>query len=254
MKFLTAVKSNLEKKLPKELVENLINHYVEIKTNFNLAKHENTELNASKFSEAAFRILEHALDGKHTLLSKQIHGFTDKCREFEQRSSTGVDDSIRIHIPRTLILIVDIRNKRGVGHISGIHSPNLADSILVTKCCDWVLAEFLRLFNDLPIDEAQSVVDKLVAIDLPIIAKIGNIKRVLNTDFTYSEQVLILLYEEYPSDVGERTLFGWVEHSNFSSFKRDVLNNLHTKRFIEYTKDKCLILPPGQKFVEDTIL
>ena len=254
MKLLTIVKSNLEKKLPKGLVEKLLEHYEHIKNNLNLDKHENTELNASKFSEVVFRIIEYVLDGKYTPLGKQIHKFTDRCRQFEKKPSVGGDDSTRIHIPRTLILIVDIRNKRGVGHVSGIHNPNLSDSLLVTKCCDWILAELLRLFNDLSIDEAQKIVDQLINIDLPLIAKVESIRRVLRTDLTYLQQVLVLLYGEYPLSVKDRTVFEWVEHSNFSAFKRDVLRQLHQKRFIEYRNENCLILSPGKRIVEEKIL
>jgi hypothetical protein len=253
MKFLDAVRLNLIKKLPKELADKLIEHYLEIKNNFTLLKHENTEINASKFSEAVFRIIEYALSGNYTPLGQQIHQFTDKCRQFENTPSAGKDDSLRIHIPRTLILILDIRNKRGVGHVSGIHNPNLADSMLVTKCADWVLAELLRLFNNLSLDEAQRIVDQLVSIDLPIVAKIAGIKRVLRTDFKYGEQVLILLYEECPALVLDKDLFKWIEHSNFSAFKRDILKTLHSKRCIEYNNGQCLILPPGKKIVEELL-
>ncbi len=254
MKFLDAVRLNLAKKLPKELVDKLIEHYLEIKNNFILLKHENTELNASKFSETVFRIIEYALKGSFTPLNQQIHKFADKCHQFEMAPSMGKDDSLRIHIPRTLILIVDIRNKRGVGHVSGIHNPNLADSIFVTKCSDWILAELLRLFNKLSIDEAQKLVDQLVTIDLPIIAKIEGTKRVLRTDFKYADQVLILLYEEYPVWVDDTKLFEWVEYSNPSAFRRDILKQMHSKRYIEYKNGKCLILPPGKKIVEELII
>lgn len=254
MKLLATIKSNLGKKLPEELVEKLVEHYIHIKNNFILGRHENTELNASKFSEVVFRIIQYALSGSFIPLGKQINRFTEKCRLFEQNPSSGVDDSIRIHIPRTLILIVDIRNKRGVGHISGIHNPNLADSILVTKCCDWILAELLRLFNNLSVNEAQSVVDQLVNVQIPIISQIENIKRVLRTDLTYPQQILVLLYQEYPLSVDDNNLFKWVEHSNFSAFKRDILRQLHSKRLIEYNNGKCLILPPGKKNAEEIIL
>lgn len=254
MNPLTTVKSGLIKKLPKELVHKLIEHYSEIKNNFTLLRHENTELNGSKFSEIVFRIIEFVVTGKYTPLGKQIRNFTDRCRQFEQKPSTGIDDTIRIHIPRTLVLITDVRNKRGVGHVSGIHNPNLPDSILVTKCCDWILAELVRVFSKLSLDDAQKLVDQLVEIDSPYIAKIGGKRRVLLPQLTYPQQVLLLLYEEYPSCIDDRKLFEWVEHSNFSSFKQNVLKRLHTKRFIEYDNRECLILPPGRKHVENTVL
>jgi len=245
MKLLDSVKAGLSKKLPAELVELLIKCYTIIKTNFILYKHENTELNASKLSEAVYRILEFYFDKKYSPIDKHISKLTEKCRQFEQRPSAGEDDSLRIHIPRTIILIVDIRNKRGVGHISGIHDPNLCDSTLVVSCSDWIMAELLRLFGGFKIDEAQRLVDQLIDIKYPLIYQIDDVKRVLEPRMSYTQKVLLLLRGEYPSKLSDRTLFEWVEHSNFSIFKRDVLKQLHKRKQIEYSKTQCLILPPG---------
>ena len=56
-------------------------------------------------------------------------------------------DAIRLHIPRTLRLVYDIRNKRDVAHLGPDIDPNLQDSTLVVSALDWVLAEFIRLYH-----------------------------------------------------------------------------------------------------------
>jgi hypothetical protein len=246
--------AKLEAHFPKELVAKLIEHYKEIKTNFRLARHENNELNASKFSETVFRFIEFALTSKFTPFGTQIHQFTKRCRDFENHPAAGIDESIRIHIPRTLILIVDVRNKRGVGHVSNIHNPNLLDATLVTKCGDWIFAEILRLYLQVSLDEAQGLIDKIIRVQSPVVEKIGDTRRVTDTSLKYTQQVLVLLYNEFPISVGGKTLFDWVEHSNYSVFKRDVLKPLHKKRFIEFKDPDCHLLSPGIKTVEEDLI
>lgn len=243
----------LSKHLPQELVEKLIAHYSSIKNNYRLSRHENTELNGSKFSEVVFRILQHTLEGKYIALDKQITSFTIKCRDLEGLPSAGVDDSLRIHIPRTLILIVDIRNKRGVGHVSGIHNPNELDSILVKTNCDWVFAEICRIFLGLSIDETQAVIDNIIQIELPIIEKIDDVRRVLDVDKSYQEQILLLLYSEFPNFVSITNLLTWTEHSNKTVFNK-ILSTLHSNRKIEKRNDECKILTPGIIEVESKLI
>jgi hypothetical protein len=244
----------LEKRLPKELVGKLFFHYSEIKNHFRLGRHENNELNGSKYCEIVFRILEHIIHGHYTPLGKQIKQFTDQCRKFEFVPSTSLDDTIRIHIPRTLILIVDIRNKRGVGHVSGIHNPNLLDATLVTKCCDWVMAEILRIFAGLDTNDAQQAIESIIKLELPVVEKIGETRRVLDTDLPYADQVLVLLYNEYPKQVNDEKLFEWTEYSNLSKFRNNLLQGLHSRRFIEYNANYAKLLTPGIKDVEERIL
>jgi hypothetical protein len=244
--LLESIKQSLALHIPKELVDKLAIHYSDINSHFRLNKHENSELNASKFSEIVFRIIEFSLTGKYTPLDKQIQKFSEQCRAFEQAPSAGVDDSLRIHIPRTLILIVDIRNKRGVGHVSGIHNPNLLDSTFVVTSADWIFAELLRIIGKLPIDEAQIIVDQLIQIRSPFVVEIEGATRVLKTSLGYKEQVLIILHSKYPTKINNRKLFTDTEYSRFSDFCSKVLKPLHKKRLIEYdAKGDCHLLPPG---------
>ena len=243
---------DLKKNIPGELVEKILEHYAIIKNNYRLGRHENTELNASKFSEVIYRILENKFYGKYTSLNKPIKAFTDKCRTFKGQQSAGIDDSLRIHIPRTLILINDIRNTRGVGHVSGLHNPNDLDSILVKTNCDWIFSEICRIFAGLKIEVAQIVIENIIKIDLPIIEKIEDMRRVLNTSLKYDKQVLVLLYSEYPLFVKVDDLYKWTEHSNKNVFI-DILKKLHKIRYIEIRNDECKLLQPGINEAEKII-
>lgn len=85
-----------------------------------------------------------------------------KLRAFEKSTSTGSLESYRIHIPRVLATIYNIRNKRGVGHLGGDVNPNFADSTFIVTCVDWILAELVRVHYTCSLDEAQKMVDSII--------------------------------------------------------------------------------------------
>ncbi len=147
MNTLQTIKTDLQTKLPAELVDALLAHYVEIKEKFYLNKHEPSELNGGKFAEICFRILQHeTANGVYTPIGQQISQLAQELRRLEQLPVTNAIASYRIHIPRTLILMCDIRNSRGVAHPGVDINPNHPDASLVTSCADWVLAELFRIY------------------------------------------------------------------------------------------------------------
>jgi len=78
-----------------------------------------------------------------------------------------VQDGIRIHIPRALRTVYDIRNKRDAAHLADGIDPNLQDATFVIGTLDWILAEFVRLFHGVSADEAQKIVTDLVRKRVP---------------------------------------------------------------------------------------
>lgn len=100
------------------------------------------------------------------------------------------------------------------------------------------------------------MVDGLAQRNIPEIWHVAGKKRVLRKALDFKQQVLLLCYQEPNNAVLLEDLFSWVEHSNFTVFKRSVLEPLHKKRFIEYDKDAdtVTISPIGIKEVEERIL
>jgi hypothetical protein len=178
--MLEKITNDLSKILPKELVECLISAYYEIKENYLLERHEPSELNGGKFVEACYRILDQQTKGSHAPVNAQIPDMIGKLRAFEQLPSASAIESYRIHIPRSLTMIYNIRNKRGVGHLGGDVNPNFVDSTLICACADWILAELLRIHYSFSLAEAQKLVDSIVIRPTFLVHQIADIKRVLN--------------------------------------------------------------------------
>ncbi|MBI1193670.1 MAG: hypothetical protein GC205_10930 [Bacteroidetes bacterium] len=244
------VTKDLKSALPIALVDFLMTAYLEIKENYLLERHEPSELNGGKFVEACYRILEHETKGSFTAIGAHMPDMIGKLRAFEQLPATAAIESYRIHIPRALCMIYNIRNKRGVGHLGGDVNPNFTDSTMICACSDWVLAELLRVHYSFSLDEAQKLVDGIVIRPTFLVHQIADIKRILNPDLKNSDQVLVLLASEFPKPTSDITLFNWIEPKSKGTFF-NLLKQMHSKRLIEYSSDKtCSILPTGLKYVD----
>jgi hypothetical protein len=148
----------------------------------------------------------------------------------------------------------EIRNNRGVGHVGGDVDPNLMDAKVVMEMSKWVMAELVRVFHKLSTADATKVVEALVEKTLPVVWDTGGRRRILAKGLSKLEETLLLLYSAN-SSVTDRTLFEWVEHSNWSAYKRDVLRTAHQRRLIEYVEldGNVLISPLGNTYVEERL-
>jgi hypothetical protein len=250
--MLERVTVDLKSRLPEQLVDALFTSYEGIKQNFFLEKHEPSELNGGKFCEACLRILQYETSaGNYTPLGVHIPNIIGKLRDFEQLPSVSANESYRVHIPRVLISMYNIRNKRGVGHIGGDVNPNCTDSTYLVACADWVMAELFRIHYRCSLEEAQGIVDLIVQRSLTLVHELERIKRVLLPSLSHRDQTLILLASASPKRVPVSDLIAWIEPANKSRYRNSVLRKLHSDRFVELNGSGwCVILPPGLKHVE----
>jgi len=249
--MLKIVESQLKAKYPDDVIDKLIESYLEVKNNFYLGKFKPGELEGGFFVECVRRIIDLELFNKTSPIGSALPPFNDS--EMKRYENATGDEAFRLHIPRVLRSIYNIRNKRGVGHLALV-SPNIIDCTYIVASCDWVMAELLRQVSTLPPDECQKIVDSLVQRKLPFVFEDGDIQRVLDIKLSKKDQVLVLLYHN-SQPIEDVKLFQWVEYSNISVFRSKVLNTLHVERLIEYRKDGfCILTPKGIAFVENSIL
>ena len=153
-----------------------------------------------------------------------------------------------------LIALYDIRNNRGVGHVGGDVDANQMDAVVVLSMSKWVVAELVRMYHGLDTADAQSVVDSLVQKEIPIIWSVAGKQRILDPRLSMKDKSLALLYGS-SGPVAETELFGWVEHSNASVYRRDILRPAHKATLIEFDENARLVhlSPTGIKYAEDKI-
>lgn len=245
--------------LPDSLRAELIDSFRNITRNFIERRWEPSELNGGKFAEVVITVIEGAIGGSFPARSKKPLRMADACRALENKPATPLpgDKSLRVHIPRALVYLYDIRNQRGVGHVGGDVDPNALDASAVVAMASWVMAELVRIFHGVTTQEAQDTVDALVERKTPLIweVELGGIKRVLDPRMIGRDQVLVLLHHS-AGWVKVVDLCRWVEQKNITQFRDKVLSILHKARLIEFdaTGDRTKISPLGAADVETRLL
>lgn len=240
--------------VPPAFEEALFNSYREIERNFRERRWEPAELNGGKLCEAAFSILRGHIDGHFPAAPSKPSNFQAACAALE-KSPSHHSRSVRVLVPRVMVALYDIRNTRSVGHIGGEVNPNQMDALCVLHMAKWVVAELVRVFHKVPVDEATNLVEALSERELALVWDTGTVRRVLDVRMTMLEKTLVLLYSD-PKPLSEGDLIKSLEHSNPSVYRRDILRKAHKMRLIEYNQEdkEIKISPLGIKKVEEEIL
>lgn len=233
--------------IPKLLATQLVETYTETKRNVRVGGHRLTAVEGGRFCEAAYRALEHATQGAFTPLNASLD--THKLsRDLAQLPKDTVSDSVRLHIPRCLRVIYDIRSKRDAAHLADGIDPNVQDSSLIVACSSWVLAEFVRLNHGIDADEAARVVERIVSRDTPAIQYFDGEPRVLGK-LPASDVCLLLLYAHRGEAVNINVLKSSVRPSMRNNLAR-TLQRLDDRDYVHRSGDLVWITYVGEVYVE----
>lgn len=229
----------------------IIDLYIEIKkrqvrSNFT-DEYDAVGLSSGKFCETVYRFLELEIYKKYTPFSTHIPNFPNALEKLSQSPKNSGLESLRVIIPRVLLLIYTLRNKRGIGHVGGDIEANQIDVSTIVKNVDWVICELIRIYHNLPISEAQLIIDTLNIKVIPDIWSVNGKRRVLRGNLKFNELVLVILYNEIDNKANWKDLFDWTEYSNPSMFKAKVLIPLHKLKMIEFNPNsgEVKISPKG---------
>jgi hypothetical protein len=245
---------NLLASISPSLRNELITTYNQIITNYREGRWEPSELNGGKLCEVVYTILRSYVDGTSPVRSAKPPNMVMACHELESVSGT-FPRSVKIQIPRMLIALYEVRNNRGVGHVGGEVNPNHMDATCVLYMSKWIVSELVRLFHNVDIETAEITIEAIVERMLPTIWKVGEKLRVLDVTTTMKEKTLLILYNS-TTPLREQYLFNCVEHSNSSTYRRDILRSLHSDKLVEYDASTKVVhlSPTGVIYVERTIL
>lgn len=207
-------------------VSDLVDHYVGDRL-------RPSELSGGDFVEASVRVLQHLAAGSHTPRDRSLPRFDSFLSQMEKST---LDDSLRVHTPRVLQVMYDVRNRRGVGHLPGPVSANRSDAELLMTCVKWILAEFIRLFHSTSHAEAQRLIDTLVRRELPIVQDFEGVLRVIvRRNLSLPDQLLCLLYAAEPSEPTRSQLADWTRAA--SSSLSTALSRLDSRNLVHRFND-----------------
>ncbi len=239
--------------LPAGLRDDLLRAFEEIVRNFAEGRWEPSELNGGKLAEAAYTVCEGLVTRAMPQSASKPRNMVDACKRLE--GPPPPPRSIRIQIPRMLVALYEVRNNRNVGHVGGDVDPSHMDALCVLQMSKWVMAELIRVLHQLPVDDAEELVDALVEREIPLVWKVGSKKRVLDPKMRHRDKTLLLLHAT-TGPVQEAELRDWVEAKNSTDYRRDILMPLHKEKLIEYDRAARLVMisPTGVASVEERLI
>jgi hypothetical protein len=250
--MINKVKDQLLKTYPQELVYSILNSYTELAANFIRNKIRPSEVEGGRFCEATIRMLQYKTTGTYTPMGTSLN-LDKEINTLRNLPATSFDDSIRLHIPRTIRVIYDIRSKRNSVHLGNIN-PNLMDGTLVINCCKWILAELFRMESQISIEEAQRIINNLVEKELPMIQDFGGFEVILNTQLTARDRILVLLYNRGEKGATRAELSSRLPPKMRNQLGTQLSRLQHDRSFIHRDENRIYITRSGEKFTEDNIL
>jgi hypothetical protein len=243
------IRDGLATQIPAQLVDELLTAYTEAKRNFYLGGLRLSEVEGGRFSEAAFRILQERTTGKFTPLNKQIKS-DSIILDLSNLPYGSHPDSLRLHIPRALRVVYDIRNNRDAAHLADGIDPNLQDATLVVSVLDWVLAELVRLYHSVSANEAQRIVQNLVTRRAPAVQDFNGFLKVLNPHLPAGDHCLLLLYQRGSFGATFDELSSWARPPMRKNLNKTLYRLIHEKAFVHVESGKFQVTETGIKEVE----
>lgn len=240
--------------IPSGLRSPLVSEFTELLAEYRAGRWEAVGLKAGKLCEIVHSILAGHVAGSFAGAPSKPRNMLDACVALEKAPST-FSRSVRIQIPRLLIAVYELRNNRAIGHVGGDVDPNHMDAELFLRSAKWILAELIRVFGNVSIQEAGRLIETITERIIPIVWEGLDVKRVLNPSLSAAQKALVLLYSSADGATAKQ-LANWMDYSNLSRLRNEVLADLHSKALIHFDlrSDRVQILPTGTREVENSRL
>lgn len=252
--MLPEVRRQLEKTFSKELLDKLFESYQLVSEYYYLGRHRPACFEGGRFAEVALRMLQQVTTATYTPLGRSIPNFRSEVLRFESADKNKFPDSIRFHIPRTLQVIYDIRNKRDVGHVGGDVDANFSDATLSVVSCSWVMTEFLRVYYTSDLKTAQELVNSLVKIRIPLIQDFSGFLKILKPSLSLPNKILAFLYYRSSEGATVQEFDEWLSHRVRKDHMNLTLYRLeHEKAYIHMQGERCFITDAGMIYVMQNI-
>lgn len=242
---------SLSSNLPLDIVNHMVDEYLEIKRRFYLRQYRPSELNGGRFGECIARLIQHLNTGSYTPFGAYL-GNTDSILNAISNNTTQ-SETFRFLVPRLTRVLLDMRNKRNVAHVGGEVDPNYSDSVFVCHAADWIMTEVVRYFYSCSSEEARRIVANINEVRIPIVTEVDGFVRVQSTSLDARDKTLVVLYYKQPSKVADTDLAKWIMYANLSRYKNDILSKLHAEALTHYADGRCTLLPKGIAYVEKNI-
>lgn len=216
----------LSKHIPVELASDLVNYFVQIKSDLSTEVLERPA--PGKFIETVVQILQY-LENGHYENNPKVDAYL---KNLESRSS-NLPDNLRITLARVARSSYTLRNKRSIAH-KGEVNPNIYDLRYLYSTSQWILSELVRHLLISDVNTACNLIDFIQVPVITLVEDFGDRRLVLKV-CTAEEELLTLLFHYFPIPV----LSSQIQKDMNRRPKSTVYNTISTtyrKRFIEGSK------------------
>ena len=251
---LNELKSELAAATERDIAGELIDAYEELKTRYFRRDFRPGQLEAGRFAEAGFRILQLQAKGSYTPVGRQLPRLPALMYALESADSSSVHESIRIHIPRVLAAVYNVRNRRDVGHIAADVDANSMDAEFVVAACSWVLAEFVRLFHACSAEQARAYVEGIVERRAPLVQVFGETVFVLKPGLPVKDEILVVLYHQGGLGASLDQLDGWLPTADRPIIRARLSDLERRYRYVRRIAGRALLTDTGVEYVEAKLL
>jgi hypothetical protein len=236
------------------LADELVAAYQQLKTRYLRRDFRPGQLEAGRFAEAAFRILQLIAGGKYTPLDHSLPKLPALLQSLESSDASAVHDSVRLHIPKALAAVYNVRNRRDIGHIAGDVDSNSMDATYVVATCDWVLAELVRVFHKCSPEEAQAYIESIVRRRAPLVQEFGDVPFVLRRGLPAKDEILVLLWGRGTLGASLQELDEWAVSLSRKVISARLGELERSHRFIRRIDGRAFITDTGIEYVESRLL
>jgi hypothetical protein len=251
---LPELKAELATATEPDISAELVEAYQELKVRYFRRDFRPGQLEAGRFAEAALRILQLMSGGSHTPIGKALPPLPVLMQALESADPSHVHESIRIHIPRTLAAVYNIRNRRDIGHIAADVDANSMDAEFVMSACNWVLAEFVRLFHRCSPEQAQAYVEGIVKRRVPLIQVFGETPFVLRPGLSARHEILALLFHQGDLGASLDQLDSWLPTVERRIIGARLSELERRDRYVRRVEGCIFITDTGVAYVESQLI
>lgn len=231
----------------------LLRHFSDMTEEFQKGDWESAVAKSGKFTEAVLKALYVRTGGtpptgKHFKVDTIINALA-------ATSSSFVDESIRLTIPRACRFIYHVASNRGGRHDPDEIDPNEMDAQAVVAQASWVLAEMIRhaQHGTGTMEEAKRAVESLMRRRYPLIEKIDGRTYFHGHKASATDVAMVILLDAYPRRVAADELLAQVTSNKFKPNNAKMAVS-RIGRYVDRDKDgKLVLLAPGLVEAEEIV-
>lgn len=115
---------------------------------------------------------------------------------------------------------------------------------------DWVLAEFIRLYHNVPANIASKIVDGIVKRVAPVVQDFNGFLKVLNPGLGVSDHCAVLLYQRGEDGATYEELERWARPAMRTNLRRTLNTLVDRKDYAHFDGSRYFITRHGEQYVE----